>query len=393
MSLRAWWIIGCLVTAILAGRDLLDMKNATVASSAHWGRDFINVWSGGQLIREGRFATLFDLRAYLAFQESLFGDIGQHVYSYPPASYPIAEFFSLWPYPVALAGWTIATAVLFAWAARPWWPEKIGPAWLAVATPAALLNFWAGQYGLLIGALFLLGWRNLDAHPRRAGLFFGLMLIKPHLAILVPLALLVRREWSAIASAALTVAAIIAVTTMWFGWQPWHDFIVKDGAVHAGLIDQKDSFAGLMSTSVATAVLRLGGNWPVALAVQFVFSITAIGLVVRAGPRAPTRELAILVATATFIALPYAFSYDLTVVSIGALLLLAREDLSNAERRLAIYGFVCPQVGMLAAAFGLPLMPVMLAGLAIVQYRRLIAHEHERGAEGEQRVPFKPETA
>jgi len=391
MPLRSWWIIGCMVTAILGLRDLFKPQPGVIASSAHWGRDFINVWSGGQLIREGRFEVLFDLRAYLDFQRSLFGDIGQHIYSYPPASYAIAEFFSLWPYPIALAGWTIATALLFVWAARPWWPRKIGPAWLAVATPAALLNFWAGQYGLLIGALFLLGWRTLDAHPRRAGGFFGVMLIKPHLAILVPLALLVRREWSAVASAALTVGGVIGMTTLWFGWQPWHDFIVKDGAVHAGLIDQKDSFAGLMSTSAATAMLHLTGNWSAALIIQLLFSVAAIGLVVRAAGRAATRDLAMLVATATFLALPYAFSYDLTVVSIGALLLLAREDLSTAERRLAIYGFVCPQVGMLTASFGLRLMPVMLAGLAIAQYRLAVAREAETAPEAE--LPFKPETA
>src|SRR5215210_5614347 len=110
MSLRSWWIIGCMVTAILGLRDLFEPQPGVITHSAQWGRDFINVWSGGQLIREGRFEVLFDLRAYLDFQRSLFGDIGQHIYSYPPASYPIAEFFSLWPYPLALGGWTIATA-------------------------------------------------------------------------------------------------------------------------------------------------------------------------------------------------------------------------------------------------------------------------------------------
>ena len=62
--------------------------------------------------------------------------------------------------------------------------------WLAVLTPAALMNIWAGHYGFLVGALFLLGWERLDRRPWQAGLFFGLMLIKPHLAILIPLVLL-----------------------------------------------------------------------------------------------------------------------------------------------------------------------------------------------------------
>jgi hypothetical protein len=386
--------MGCMVTAILTVHDFLHMLNHMDAHGPYWGRDFVNVWGGGRLVREGRFEALFDLRAYLAFQQSLFDGIGQHIYSYPPASYPIAEFFSLWPYPVALVGWTIATAVLFIWAVRPWWPKTIGPAWLAVATPAALLNFWAGQYGLLIGSLFLLGWRNLDKQPRRAGMFFGLMLIKPHLAVLVPVALLARREWTAFASAALTVAAIIAITTLWFGWQPWHDFIVKDGARQIALIDLKNSFAGLMSASVAGVVLLLGGNWLAALAIQSLFSAGAIGLVVHAARRASTCELAMLVATTTFLVLPYALSYDLTVVSVSALLLLAREDLSAEERRLATYGFIAPQIGMLAASFGAPVMPLMLVGLAFAQYRRAIGRgAHQAAAAPEHKLPFKPETA
>ena len=110
------------------------------------------------------------------------------------------------------------------------------PVWLAVLTPAALMNIWAGHYGFLIGALFLLGWERLDKRPWLAGLLFGLLLIKPHLAILVPLVLLLRAQWSALLSGALTVAVLVAATSAIYGWGVWEQFLFGAGQVSTYVI-------------------------------------------------------------------------------------------------------------------------------------------------------------
>src|SRR3546814_3633796 len=75
---------------------------------------------------------------------------------------------------------------------------------VALILPGSLVNIWAGHYGFLVGALALYGWRWLDTHPRRAGIIFGIMTIKPHLGVLVALVLLLRRDWTAIGWAAAT---------------------------------------------------------------------------------------------------------------------------------------------------------------------------------------------
>src|SRR3546814_14056024 len=79
---------------------------------------------------------------------------------------------------------------------------------IALILPGGLVNIWAGHYGFLIGALALYGWRWLDEHPQRAGIIFGIMTFKPHLGVLIALALLVRREWTAIGYAAATTAVL-----------------------------------------------------------------------------------------------------------------------------------------------------------------------------------------
>jgi hypothetical protein len=196
------------------------------------------------------------------------------------------------------------------------------------------------------------------------------MLIKPHLAVLIPLVLLIRRDWRAIGSAAATVAALVALTTLCFGWQPWHDFLFKTSSLQASMIDAGDSFFGLMSCSAATMVLRSVHSWPLAIAAQAIFAFAAIVMVaIAAWLRVNTRHLCFLVATATFLVLPYSFSYDLTVVAVGALAILSEASVSRLDYRLALYGFLGPQLGIILAALGLPGLPLMLAGLAAAQFR------------------------
>jgi hypothetical protein len=383
--LRSWlpWILGGCFIIWFTARDLLMPHISGVAGVDPWGHDFVNVWTGGHLVREGRFAALSNIAEYQAYQRQLFSHIGEHNYSYPPVTYPLAALLSLLPYTVALALWQVAGAGFFIYAAKPWWPRTVGPAWLAALTPAALMNIWAGHYGFFIGGLFLLGWRQVElGRPLRGGACFGLMLLKPHLAILVPLALAMKREWRAFAAATATVCALLSLTTAIYGWRPWHDFLFGTSRAQAALIDAGSSFFGTMSTAPATAVLSVGANGAVATIVQLLFVSGALWIVVSAALRdAPLRSFALLTSTATFMVLPYAFNYDLTVPMLGAVAVMAATRPEDTDWRLAFYGFIAPQFGMVLALYGVPLMPVMIAGLAVAQYRQCLNPKSVAGSE------------
>jgi len=366
------WIAGILSAAMLFWVDLLNFKDGIVVGGAYWGRDFVNVWTGGQLIRASDFATLYDVSAYQDFQQTLFAQIGPHNYSYPPVSFPLAALFSLLPYPLALAGWLGGTGALFVHASRRWWPTGAGTPWLVLLTPAALLNIWAGHYGFLVGALFLLGWQKLDRSPVQAGILFGCMLLKPHLAVLVPIALLARGEWRAIASGVVTVALLVGGTSLMFGWQCWHQFLFGVSATQSSMIDAGESFFGLMSTSAATAVLRWTDALPLAALVQVPVSLAAAAMVFLAARRGvPVGRLALLTATCTFLALPYAFNYDMVVVMVGALAAMLGAE-RPWQKWAAAIAFLCPAVAILAALGGVPLIPLALGGLAWTQWRQAV---------------------
>lgn len=364
------WAVGVVLMVALFGNDLATFHHGYISNRNYWGRDFINVWTGGRLVLEGRWNLLNDFPAYSAFQQGLFGNIDPHNYSYPPVSYLLAAPFALLPYWAALAAWIASTTALFVYACRRWWPSTAGPPWLAALTPAVLMNIWGGQYGCLIGALFLLGWQWLDEHPRRAGMAFGLMLLKPHLAVLIPLALLIRRDWTAIRAAALTVAVLSAITILLFGVQPWIGFLLRTSAGQASMIDAHGTFVAFLSTSTATALMALGAGWTAALLAQALVAVVAVGIVgIAAWRKMPTRELAFLVATCTFLVLPYAFNYDLTVVGVGALALASTSGPGKLDRTAALCGFVGAPLGMLLQLAGFPGTPLILACLAAAQFR------------------------
>ncbi len=385
------WTAAILSVALLFWGDLLNWTDGRVAGGAYWGRDFINVWTGGQLVRAGDFRTLYEVDAYQAYQRALFGPIAGHNYSYPPVSFPLAAVLSLLPYPLALGAWTVGTGALFVHACRPWWPRQAGPAALVLATPAALLNVWAGHYGFLLGALFLLGWERLERKPMQAGVLFGCMLIKPHLALMVGVALLVRRDWTAIATGALTVAGLVGTTGLAFGFGLWTEFLFGVGGNQSAMIDAGRNFYGLMSTSVATALLRVTEGKPLVAAVQLAVALAAllaVALAARSG--CSPRRLALFAATCTFLALPYAFNYDLTVVMVGAAVVLA-EAQRPWQRWAAGAAFLCPAVGMAAAHWSVPLIPLALLGLALAQWRQLRRPPSEPDCEPAD--PFKRPTA
>lgn len=365
------WVLGNLLVIFLFMADFRATSGGVIGDGSTWGKDFINVWTSGKAVLGGRTDLIYDLKAYQLFQESFFGRIGPHNYSYPPFTLLLMIPFALLPYVWAWAAWLVLTGWLFLKAGAPWWSQATGwrPLFLLL-TPAALVNMWTGHYGFLIGALYLLGWRNLQLQrPVLAGICFGLMAIKPHIAVLIPLVLVIRREWKAISAAALTVAALILTSLVAFGPEPWHAYLTQTTGFQSGLIDAQGRFFGALSTSVATALLELGAARPIVIAGQLCASVTGIALTILAARKARLPDLALLTATATFLVLPYAFNYDLTVSAMGAAILMYRATLNPFERAGAIMGFLAPQLGLLLALSGIHITPILLFILAMVQYR------------------------
>jgi len=93
-------------------------------------------------------------------------------------------------------------------------------------------------------------------------------------------------------------------------------------------------------------------------------------------------DLAFISATATFLILPYAFNYDMTVVSLGFALMLFRhwEGLPAWQRAALIGGYLSPQITFLIRVFEVPLAPAVLL-IGLYAQLRLCAPETQRERE------------
>ena len=336
------------------------------------GRDFVNMFSAGHMMFDRGLTGIYNVNAYQAYQSALFDDrVAGHNYSYTPVSFFYVWLFALPPYPVAFLLWTGLTGAAFAFAARPYLRGAGLPTWIAVLTPAALLNVWAGHYGFLFGALWLGAWSLLDSRPRLAGVLVGLMIVKPHLAILMPLMLAARGAWRTFFAAAVTVIALIVSSGLLFGWQLWADYVSHTILFQAVMVDQTEQFF-LRMMPTAYPAFRLAGLEPAAAWIaQGMCVLCALNALLRGMPRDP-RLAGLATATATFLVLPYAFNYDMTIVGVAAVILLHRASKDESVTRIAAaLALLLPAIVVFTSELAVPIGPILL----ILLLGRLVTSE------------------
>ena len=369
--------------------DLRVLSDPTLPQGTMIGRDFLNAWAGGQLVVHGHIDHLYSVDSYLAELRALVGhSVDFHNFSYPPTL-----LLFLWPlgligYLPALLLWIAVTGAAFLFAARPYLAKAGLPAWLAVLLPASLMNVWAGHHGFVLAALWLGAFAALPRRPVVAGMLIALLTLKPHMGVLIPLVLLLRLQWRTIAAAAAGTLALVAASILAFGWSAWVSYFEVTIGVQVGLLTDG---AGLFLRMMPTPYVSLwtaGGNVALALLAQLLFAAAAIALLVRATLRdTPWPELGMMIATATFLVLPYAFNYDMGVVGIAALMLLYGKgrELSPIERLFCLLALIAPVAVLALNPMGMPILPVALLGFLYTQSKAYVpaGPQNEKRPRGE----------
>jgi hypothetical protein len=310
------------------------------------GYDFITFWSGARLALDGEPASVFDPAAIGAMQRRAVPGIGDALFlwHYPPTYLLLVLPLGLLAYPAALTAFVGVTAALWAGLVRALFRDK--RAWLpAAATPAGLVNFLDGQNGFLTAGLAGFALLLLERRPRLAGVLIGCLAIKPHLAVLFPVALIAGRHWRAFAAAALTGLLLAAASLVAFG-EPTALAFLHDMPTLRDIVDR----GGLpWSQMPSPYVLSLSLHAPpvAAALVQAWTAAVAAAAVWRAWRRraAPFAAKAAALLAGSLLVSPYLFAYDLTwaAVAIGFLALLGMEDgFRRGERDLLFIAWLTP---------------------------------------------------
>jgi hypothetical protein len=351
------------------------------------GVDFVNIWSAPQIAVRYGVASVFDPDAYYAAVAKLFRpDIDLFVWVYPPSALLLAAPFSLMPYWLGLMVWTVCGFAAFATAVLTQ-PAPIARTYRLIfllLAPASIITIVAGQNGFYTAALLLGGVALLERRPWVAGALFGLLAIKPHLAVLVPFALIVIGAWRAMASAALSASILIAVSVVVWGADAWVAWLAKTVPYTYHELEQLRGFRANMMPSVFASIRASGFSVDVARLAQGIFALAAIVVTPIAFRRTEDVGLrALILSSGTLLVSPYAFHYDMTAMT-GAILwvIMSRQLAGPVHAWIFGAAWVLP-----AAIYYLHILHVGASPLIIGAVFAAAVSQALRGSRGEQRVP------
>jgi arabinofuranan 3-O-arabinosyltransferase len=307
---RCWIVLAPIIYLI----DLLQQTRDGLSNGLGrpFGDDFVNYWSGPFLALHGRVAEIYDFAAFHAFEQSVTAQSIQYYhYSYPPVMLLLTLPLALIPYVPALGVWLAATWYGFYRALKAASGE--GALLLSLATPALFVSAVGGQNGALTAALLCGGLVLLDRRPIVAGILFGCFVYKPHLAVILPFALIAGRRWPTVVAAGATAVLLVAASVAMYGLQCWFDYTHNLGILRAVILEDG---AGVSHRMVSMFVFarHVGAGVQTAYAIQAAFAVVAAIVVARSWWRndsTPVRNA--LVVMGTCLVTPYLQDYDLVM--------------------------------------------------------------------------------
>ena len=291
--------------------------------------DFSNLWAGGVFALQGRVALLFDVDGYRAALRLLFTPLlTDQEWSYPPSMLLLGAPLGLLPVHLAYAVWTLGTIGLLYLALRP---LKLAAAAQAavLASPAVVMNAVVGQNGALTASLLVGGLLVAAPRPLLAGVLFGLLTMKPHLGLLVPICLLASGNVRTILSAAVTTGLLFAVTGLLFGFESWLQFRSVTMPLMTSILEAPypQNYHALALT-VFAAGRSAGLGLPGAYGLQIGFSLLAAASawwLWRPSTRIENGRRAVLTGLLALVVTPYGYVYDSVPLAIAVAWLFTRD--------------------------------------------------------------------
>jgi len=358
---------------------------ATVVVCACWqawkingqpgGFDFQTFWAASRLSLEGMPLKAYSWDAIVHTAQQ----IGPHVvktgpWRYPPNFLLLVLPLALVPSFVSYPIFAVVTTTVFIILLRKALPVSGAMVWILAFT-GLWLNAVQGQNGSLT-ASFALG-AFLLLHKKRpllAGICIGMLSIKPHLAILFPLALACAGMWTTFFAAAFTAALFTGLSILAFGVAIvpafLHGMREANTFLANGMLPWQQMtslFASLreMHVAVTTAYAAQGG--------LAIVAACATAWVWRNSNEWEIRSTALV--AGTFMMSPYIYNYDAVWLGIPLALMTTkalRDGWLRGERLILIVTFFYPWSGnaMAYSPWHVGFGPLVLAALMFLAVRR-----------------------
>lgn len=197
------------------------------------------------------------------------------------------------------------------------WPVALGYVFLS-----ALLCLKVGQNGLFLTGLLAIGLSQLKPRPVLAGAALGFLVLKPHLFLLIPPWLLLRRAWGALVATLTTALILIIASACILGPESWRAY-VHAASTHYGTVLTLLDYDLRRWPTVFGALRLLGFSYAPAFAIHFTVALAAILAAAWVSLKAADERLKIAaLATAILLFPPYLYDYDFVLAIIPVIALV-----------------------------------------------------------------------
>jgi alpha-1,2-mannosyltransferase len=279
--------------------------------------DFASFYAAGVLANAGTPELAYDAARHFAVERAVTGGVNYQFFFYPPVYLLICAGLARLPYLVAFILFEAGTAALYLVVARQILADKSrDAAILLLAFPAVFWTAGLGQNALLTASLFGAATLLVDRRPVLAGLLFGALCYKPHVGLLIPLALAGGGRWRCFLAAAASAILLVLLSLALFGLASWVDFFAAVSSAPDTYQSGRISLFAMISPF--GAVRLMGGPPVIAYAVQLAAVAAAAGVVAviwRLRLSEPVRAAAL--AGASPVAMPVALIYDMMLAAVA----------------------------------------------------------------------------
>ena len=274
------------------------------------GMDFIPFWSASHLALLGHAADAYNFAVLRQVESAaLSHPAGILLWLYPPSFLLVVYPFALLPWKLAAMLFLGSTYLMFLGAMRLIVGRK-ETLMVAAAFPGAILVMLSGQNGLLTASLVAFGLALLPRRPVLAGVCFGILCVKPQLAVLIPFALLCARSWRALAALIFTASAMLGLAVALFGVETLWAFLQNMGVVANYVETGRATMQRIPSAYSLFKMMHAPAT--LAYAAQAVSAVSATTAVWYAWSRdVPHALRAATLVCASLMVSPYLYDYDL----------------------------------------------------------------------------------
>lgn len=331
------------------------------------GTDFVSFYGAGQLVQDGQAPLVYDVSAHFAAEKSAVGhdSIGYYSFSYPPMILLLVTPLAVLPYLAALMLWQGVTFLFFVSMIAKLLKKKdiVVP---VLAFPAVFLTLLHGQNAFLTAGLLAGIVYYLDRKPVLSGLMIGLLTLKPHLGILIPIVLLGTGRWRVFFAAVVFSLLFAALSYLVLGQETWQAFLASTDytmrVLNEGLVPYHKM------QSLFSSVRQMNGSLMLAYGLHILLALMAGGVVLyvwRQQVDMHVKAAALIVGG--LMMPPFLFDYDLTILGVAITCLVAhgiKQGFRPGLISLLALAWLAPiLVRFLSAMLPLPWTAILLSAM------------------------------